>query len=274
MTASGETSLGILRKLRWLMRTRPVTHVLIGLDFDFQFMIDAIAPTDFLRQEHPLVSGESYLSFFSRYLSVKRSDLRKVARAKRYLSFPILDGYVPKPRDLLDLVRRIDDTSGTTYIHCAEGYGRTGMVAAAILLARGLAQDVDEAVRQVRRKRPGVRLRRAQRRTVAQVAQALGATEPTHQPSRKHHAPRRRPATRRPAPRATAGRHARCSRRPGGRARCVCGRSWRGAAAGRPVGANRRRAPAGRRGWRRDPAPTGKSRLSQGTVCLYRPGCG
>ena len=81
MTASGETSLGILRKLRWLVRTQPVNHVLIGVDFDFQFMIDAIAPTDFLRQEHPLVSGESYLSFFSRYLSVKRSDIRKVIRA-------------------------------------------------------------------------------------------------------------------------------------------------------------------------------------------------
>jgi len=106
-------------------------------------------------------------------LACELPEFRKVTRLKRYVSFPILDGHVPKIPDLLDLIARIDDIPGTVYVHCAEGYGRAGMVAAAILLARGLAHDPEEAIRSVQRTRPGVRLYRAQRRAVAQVARAL-----------------------------------------------------------------------------------------------------
>ncbi|NQT17768.1 MAG: dual specificity protein phosphatase family protein [Planctomycetes bacterium] len=116
-------------------------------------------------------------------LTCELSEFRGVRPSRFYVCLPILDGHVPKLADLLNLIGRIDAMHGTVYVHCAEGYGRTGMVAASILLAKGLADDPDEAIRTVQRKRPGVCLGRAQRRAVARVAQALGATERTNQPS-------------------------------------------------------------------------------------------
>lgn len=116
-------------------------------------------------------------------LTCELSEYRNARPSRFYVCLPILDGHVPKPADLLKLIGRIDAMHGTVYVHCAEGYGRTGMVAAAILLAKGLVDDPDEAIRTVQRKRPGVCLGRAQRRAVARVAQALGATERTNQPS-------------------------------------------------------------------------------------------
>ncbi|MFC1597670.1 dual specificity protein phosphatase family protein [Planctomycetota bacterium] len=114
-------------------------------------------------------------------LTCELSEFREVRRSQRYLSLPILDGHAPKLADLLDLIGRIDDIRGTVYVHCAEGYGRTGMIAAAILLAKGLAHDPDEAIRAVQRKRPGVHLYRAQHRAVAQVAQALTSDTRPHE---------------------------------------------------------------------------------------------
>jgi protein-tyrosine phosphatase len=48
--------------------------------------------------------------------------------------------------------------AGTIYIHCAQGHGRTGMFAAAVLLSSGQAATPEEALRLVTSARPGVRL--------------------------------------------------------------------------------------------------------------------
>jgi len=106
-------------------------------------------------------------------LTCEFPEFKAVRRARHYRSFPILDGHVPKSSDLVALVGRLHDVEGTWYVHCAEGYGRTGLVAAAILLARGLATEPDEAIRMVQARRPGVRLTRRQREMLAEVAGTL-----------------------------------------------------------------------------------------------------
>ena len=83
---------------------------------------------------------------------------------------PILDGDAPRLDDLLRLLKELDPVAGTLYIHCAEGHGRAGLVAAAILLSRGMVLDPDEAVRMVRAKRPKVSLNARQRKMLAEVA--------------------------------------------------------------------------------------------------------
>ncbi len=45
---------------------------------------------------------------------------------------------------------------GTVYVHCGLGYSRSAVVAAAVLLARGSAPDVDQACRMVEAARPNV----------------------------------------------------------------------------------------------------------------------
>lgn len=79
-------------------------------------------------------------------------------RNKSYYSFPVLDGYVPTTDQLRKWVSEIADLPGTIYIHCAEGHGRTGLFAAALLLYKGQFQAPDEAIEFIKSKRPLVRL--------------------------------------------------------------------------------------------------------------------
>ena len=108
-------------------------------------------------------------------LTCEFPEFRTVRQAKHYRCFPILDGHVPKLSELVGLTGRVNEIEGTLYIHCAEGYGRTGLVSATILLARGLAADPHEAIRMVEARRPGVALRKSQRRMLDDVARALTA---------------------------------------------------------------------------------------------------
>ena len=112
-------------------------------------------------------------------LTCEFPEFKAVRRTWDYRCFPILDGCVPKSSDLVALIGRLDDVPGTLYVHCAEGHGRTGLVAAAILLARGLATEPDEAIRMVRARRPGVKLKKRQREMVAEVANALASNPGT-----------------------------------------------------------------------------------------------
>lgn len=79
-------------------------------------------------------------------------------RSRCYHLFAILDGDAPEPEQLLEWVRQISEMKGRIYIHCAVGYGRTGLMAAACLLISGRARTPHEAVIAVQACRPGVRL--------------------------------------------------------------------------------------------------------------------
>ncbi len=93
-----------------------------------------------------------------------------VRAGRQYWSLPILDTRAPSPKQLTELVERLSGCTGTIYLHCAEGHGRTGLVAAALLLRRGEAADWQEALQRVREKRPGVHLSRTQRATLERWA--------------------------------------------------------------------------------------------------------
>lgn len=96
-----------------------------------------------------------------------------MSAAPAYLNVPTLDGTPPDGDALVSLVEHLGRVSGTAYVHCAEGHGRAGTVAVALLLARGLADDVDEAIALAKRLRPGIRLRPAQRARVLEVQARL-----------------------------------------------------------------------------------------------------
>lgn len=79
-------------------------------------------------------------------------------RSKSYRSFPILDGFAPSPNQLREWVHEAAVLSGTVFIHCAEGHGRTGLFAAALLLATGHTKTPAEAIQFVKSRRPMVQL--------------------------------------------------------------------------------------------------------------------
>lgn len=86
----------------------------------------------------------------------------RALRSGSYHSFQILDAYMPSPAQLRQWVEQAARLTGTIYIHCAEGRGRTGLFAAALLLHNGHSRTVADALQFITSKRPMVRLGRLQ----------------------------------------------------------------------------------------------------------------
>ena len=72
------------------------------------------------------------------------------------MAFPILDASAPSPEDLQAAVASL--RPGKTFVHCAQGHGRTGLFAMAVLLATGEARTVEEALLRLTHIRPAIRL--------------------------------------------------------------------------------------------------------------------
>jgi protein-tyrosine phosphatase len=114
-------------------------------------------------------------------LTAEFPEPRAVRAGRSYVCLPTLDTTAPNAAALRAVVQRIDEHRGNVYIHCASGHGRAATVAAALLLARGLAADVRQAEALLRSVRPGVRLKRVQRAVLERVL--AGADECRPDPS-------------------------------------------------------------------------------------------
>lgn len=93
-----------------------------------------------------------------------------------YHCLPALDTSVPSYDAFARLARRIAAHPGPVYVHCAAGHGRSATFAAALLIARGRAGDVESAEAMLRAARPTVRLHGAQRAMVRRFADELRAS--------------------------------------------------------------------------------------------------
>jgi hypothetical protein len=93
-----------------------------------------------------------------------------------YRSLPVLDATAMSLDQLCDAVEWVGRhaATGPVYVHCALGHGRSALVAAAYLIAVGRAADAKSAEKYLRELRPGVRLHRSQRRTLARFADDRG----------------------------------------------------------------------------------------------------
>jgi protein-tyrosine phosphatase len=94
-----------------------------------------------------------------------------IRRLKAYQCFPILDGGAPSVEDLNHAIDRL--SPGRTFIHCAQGHGRTGLFALAVLLKQGLVRNPDEGLQKLRASRPGIRLNKVQRQCIEKFANHL-----------------------------------------------------------------------------------------------------
>ena len=99
-------------------------------------------------------------------------------RGPGYVHHPILDGFTVAVEDLHRWAGQAAGRPGVTLVHCAQGHGRTGLFAAAVLLVDGTVRTADEAVALLRRRRPGIRLRRRQLATLRQLEQRLAYSVP------------------------------------------------------------------------------------------------
>lgn len=96
-------------------------------------------------------------------LAAEFPETAKSRKERRYISMPVLDGWVPTEKQFILLLKTLQTVEGPVYLHCAEGCGRSGMVAAGLLMSIGEAKDVEEALAKLRRIRPKIRLEPCQR---------------------------------------------------------------------------------------------------------------
>jgi hypothetical protein len=77
-----------------------------------------------------------------------------------YRCLPILDACVPSFGELEGAVEGA--AAGRAFVHCAQGHGRTGLFALALLLHRRRVQTIEEGVGLLQSLRPAVKLNRTQ----------------------------------------------------------------------------------------------------------------
>jgi hypothetical protein len=104
-------------------------------------------------------------------LTAEFAEPRVIRRSPGYRSFPILDGAAPRPEDLRAAVAGL--RAGRTFVHCAQGHGRSALFGLAMLLGSGEARSVEEGLRKLAEVRPGVRLNRRQRRCIEEYARRI-----------------------------------------------------------------------------------------------------
>ncbi len=96
-------------------------------------------------------SWDEYIDLTAEFIEPKRLRSKEGFRC-----IPILDGASLPPAALLEEISKT--SSGHVFVHCAQGHGRTGLFAIALLIHRGLANSPEDGLRKLQRVRPGVRL--------------------------------------------------------------------------------------------------------------------
>jgi protein-tyrosine phosphatase len=126
-----------------------------------------------------LVVGRRLLAFelegeFDNFvdLTAEFPEPSSIRRSPSYRCFPILDGAAPTPEALRAAVASL--RPGRTFIHCAQGHGRTGLFALAVLLSSGVARSVEDGMRMLSAVRPAIRLSREQHGCIQIYAQNVG----------------------------------------------------------------------------------------------------
>jgi protein-tyrosine phosphatase len=87
---------------------------------------------------------------------------RGVKEGRRYFCLPTLDAGLPHRHHLKELINTIDMENNVTYVHCAEGHGRSLLFCVGILLRLEVVNSLDEGIEFIKKKRPLVGLNKAQ----------------------------------------------------------------------------------------------------------------
>jgi protein-tyrosine phosphatase len=95
-------------------------------------------------------------------LTAEFEDPSIIRNRPSYHCLPILDADVPTPEELNRTVEAV--SNGSAYVHCAQGHGRTGLFALALLIRRGEVTTAQEGLEVLKNLRPAIRLNRTQLR--------------------------------------------------------------------------------------------------------------
>jgi protein-tyrosine phosphatase len=107
-------------------------------------------------------------------LTSEVSEPEDLRRHTGYRGLPVLDGSVPPDEErFLELVFEMATATGGVYVHCISGRGRAPTAAAAVLIARGVADGPGAAFELLRKGRPVVKPTRGDVWFVERIAARL-----------------------------------------------------------------------------------------------------
>jgi len=111
-------------------------------------------------------------------LTSEFEEPRKLRDYPGYHNFPILDASSPSVEALRAFIESLQP--GVIFIHCAQGHGRTGLFALALLLHRKIVSSVDEGMTLLQKSRPGISLNCTQMKCIRQFADNVVGTDTNH----------------------------------------------------------------------------------------------
>lgn len=106
-------------------------------------------------------------------LTCELSEPKRNRDRCEYWSFPVLDASVPREEEAILWAIRVARYPGTVFIHCAQGHGRTGTLAALVLLVKRHVTSIPDAIQLLQKTRPTLRLNTRQTEFLNRVAHAL-----------------------------------------------------------------------------------------------------
>jgi len=95
-------------------------------------------------------------------LTAEFTESKGCRSVPNFIAAPMLDDAVLPDATLAELATRLTQVETPLLIHCAQGHGRTGLVSALVLIARGEAVDASDALQLLQASRPLLRLNSAQ----------------------------------------------------------------------------------------------------------------
>ncbi|MCA9038855.1 MAG: dual specificity protein phosphatase family protein [Planctomycetaceae bacterium] len=111
-------------------------------------------------------------------LTAEFTTEKEIQKNYQLYCLPILDGCTPAPKKFAELVNRLANEKRPIYIHCANGTGRSALLAAALLVQKRIAKNPKEAVKILREIRPQVRLNLEQCDFLQNLSQSFPDSEP------------------------------------------------------------------------------------------------
>lgn len=94
-------------------------------------------------------------------------------RGTGYRCLPMLDASHADSVVIARTIREVASQPGVLYVHCAQGHGRTGLIAALILVARTPSLSPADALARLQAIRPGIGLSRRQSQALHTIAAQL-----------------------------------------------------------------------------------------------------
>ena len=97
-------------------------------------------------------------------LTAEFEDPAWIRSRTHYINLPVLDASVPRTADLLNTIAMLHP--GLTYVHCAQGHGRTGLFTLVLLAEQDRIGSFKEGMTLLKKVRPKISLNKTQERFV------------------------------------------------------------------------------------------------------------